>query len=1297
MIKRLENNTVYSPIREHIKMSFDIIGDKSEMTLGVAEDLKRNNFDPNKSRVLIFVQTRKGTEEAVEELIKELKNLKVDYAHKVAYYHAGLDSQDREEKYQDYKSGKLVILIATKAFGMGMDIKNIHFIYHLGPSSTFEDFLQEVGRAGRDPSMLEAAGYSNKNPLRTKCLLTTRDFQDLKDRNHRNRIAWEEIENVRKIILEYVSMFKPIAPDTENAFPLPLDLLDQYPQFEEIFNKDTYFRVVLYWLEKLERIKLGVYTPTHLPITILENQEDFRSISNSEERNQLKKLHTALLIYHKKSFNNFKSVMVGMNFLKEATEEKSNQKVFKILFKAQKSKLLTIEREIKLTPTKLRTAQLKEWGAYNSIPTIEALFDLCIKLMNASKHGDQTEFLGDKLDELINETSYDIFIQDKIFWTETKLSNNINVNIPTKEINNTLIEDFKTTRAKISFKVINFLSKIQHKSIIEIDKHDNKAKTIQLLYNGFTSSDEWKTELKQFKDELIQLIKHVSNHYFNNNTEVFNIVDLMIVLDIEDKGIDHFQKLIYISKGLGFLKGGGDLVPMGIELFIRDVKELDTSDLNSKDSNVRKEFEETNKMKELRLLALECLSGRSESDFDNFIKGYFKCASQSDLIKLLEEYFGNNHSKLRAFREEALKAEKDRLNAGQEIVYKAALNRNLQVIAGPGTGKTHTISLRIARLIQEEGINPQNILVLAYNRAVVIELKERLSKLFRDLGYYKLTKSLEVHTFHSYAKKSLRLDGDSFSEWIPLFINALENNDPLLRERMGTIRYIFVDEFQDITSERLKLLKLIAKPSNAKFCVIGDPNQSIYGYDRLKTGDQMDPKPLYDEFKELYKPRELNLTINYRSFPDILEQAEKLLNLNDSKFEMPKLEAFNVPKSSSNYCDFYNTTEEPLIWTNKLVQLIDYRDDLEDYYKQIAVMFRSNDEVFRAFNQIQSLNLDNIRIRIQGAKGALSKTREFHYFLNALKEKRSVLLQKGYIEDLKLIKAQKELEHPNWDSYLMNVFLCLTMEFDRDKEEDATYEELVQFILEVGSKDDGQFGKIYENHIEQITGQQQSQEIVLTTMHKVKGLEFDAVLIPPSVAKLAINVADKAMEYIEEERRLYYVSYTRAKKRLVVIKHHRELALDKGVSYQYNENTIRNTYGVMIKEGIDKFTMYWSAGKYGGNSYDIIKNTVRIGMPIILGNEQNAGFTFWYAYINNRKVAQLSRDLVNQINQYGRLSGFVVSAIYVHTYEETMRSDENRFNDNPNSQQFAINWTESAIERGFVYLIDFSGYGNVIT
>jgi superfamily I DNA/RNA helicase len=57
----------------------------------------------------------------------------------------------------------------------------------------------------------------------------------------------------------------------------------------------------------------------------------------------------------------------------------------------------------------------------------------------------------------------------------------------------------------------------------------------------------------------------------------------------------------------------------------------------------------------------------------------------------------------------------------------------LLCIAGPGSGKTHVLTLRCARLIYKEHILPEHILVLAYNRAVVVELRNRLNKLFTSL------------------------------------------------------------------------------------------------------------------------------------------------------------------------------------------------------------------------------------------------------------------------------------------------------------------------------------------------------------------------------------------------------------------------------------------------------------------------------------------------------------------------------------------------------------------------------------
>jgi len=347
-------------------------------------------------------------------------------------------------------------------------------------------------------------------------------------------------------------------------------------------------------------------------------------------------------------------------------------------------------------------------------------------------------------------------------------------------------------------------------------------------------------------------------------------------------------------------------------------------------------------MKELRLLTLECLANSVRlSQQDEFIKEYFKCSNLSELVRLLEEYFGENHEILSAFRAEALSKAVESLNDDQRKVYNAPKEHNLQVIAGPGSGKTHTLTLRVARLIQEEKIKPDEILVLAYNRAVVVELKDRLDRLFRELGYAKLTKRLKVFTFHGFCKYSLgeEIEEIGFDAWTPRFLEIANTTPGKISQKLGAIKYVFVDEFQDITMNRLELLKFIAHPKRTKICVIGDPNQSIYGYDRVNEGGERSPKAYYEEFERLYKPKNHHLSVNYRSYIQILDKANELLSLNKDKFLMPAMEAYNKYDGNESICEFYDFERDKTNWKEKLIELVNFRSEQGKPYTSIAVMF----------------------------------------------------------------------------------------------------------------------------------------------------------------------------------------------------------------------------------------------------------------------------------------------------------------------------------------------------------------------
>ncbi|WP_430973693.1 RecQ family ATP-dependent DNA helicase [Sunxiuqinia rutila] len=91
---------------------------------------------------IVYVRSRKLTKEISEFLRRN--QISADY------YHAGLSSLNRERKQDDWKSEKTRVIVATNAFGMGIDKANVRFVIHYGPADSPEAYFQEAGRAGRD-------------------------------------------------------------------------------------------------------------------------------------------------------------------------------------------------------------------------------------------------------------------------------------------------------------------------------------------------------------------------------------------------------------------------------------------------------------------------------------------------------------------------------------------------------------------------------------------------------------------------------------------------------------------------------------------------------------------------------------------------------------------------------------------------------------------------------------------------------------------------------------------------------------------------------------------------------------------------------------------------------------------------------------------------------------------------------------------------------------------------------------------------------------------------------------------
>jgi ATP-dependent DNA helicase RecQ len=207
-------------------------------------------------------------------------------------------------------------------------------------------------------------------------------------------------------------------------------------------------------------------------------------------------------------------------------------------------------------------------------------------------------------------------------------------------------------------------------------------------------------------------LDYLARQYFDKNIKRFNWPD--IISDLDFKGnIQYLSDLLFILSVFGYIKTGG-LLPTGIEIYLTSIENIDETDLQSLDKKIFEEFEETRKVRELKLIALEVLAGFQKGGLDNdpsavrkkqdtFIRKYFGCNSLESLLQLLQEELPPNDPLLIKWRGDAIKAEEERLNKEQRKVYDAEINQHINVMAGPGSGKTHTLTLRVARLVHHIG------------------------------------------------------------------------------------------------------------------------------------------------------------------------------------------------------------------------------------------------------------------------------------------------------------------------------------------------------------------------------------------------------------------------------------------------------------------------------------------------------------------------------------------------------------------------------------------------------------------
>lgn len=455
---------------------------------------------------------------------------------------------------------------------------------------------------------------------------------------------------------------------------------------------------------------------------------------------------------------------------------------------------------------------------------------------------------------------------------------------------------------------------------------DSKEEQASLV-NSYTWHDNWCAVINMLglmhRDSINLRNKYELKHSRNNAYDAYNKLSEQIY------GYNYFRFILDALGTLNFIKNSS-LMSFGIEIFTLDgcKSDIDAADTEqSKFYNKRREFELIEQFRRLRISIMQLFCEQvPESMRNSFIQSIFQSKNSDDFVNNIAKFSNKNSMLLQQLQAHALELEESKLvdNEEQWQIYNAPINQNINVMAGPGSGKTHILTMRAARLVYREHVAPESILVLAYNRAVVIELKNRLSTLFSELGMPRLGRRIKVFTFHGLAKRCLqgKLNDIETSSWELALASSLQLEPQLFTSLFPRLEYLMIDEFQDITATRLQVLNLIVSQyQDLRLFTIGDINQSIYGFDRINNhgsnqrisvqeyAAKLCPEPYYYYLQQRFKPATMTLCRNYRSYPDILKLASEFLK--DKTYlpvSDPKIASF-APKHE--YARVYDLTENP--------------------------------------------------------------------------------------------------------------------------------------------------------------------------------------------------------------------------------------------------------------------------------------------------------------------------------------------------------------------------------------------------
>lgn len=191
---------------------------------------------------IVYVRNRKHTKEISDFLTKK--------GFSATFYHAGLDPKDRVKKQNEWITEQKLVIVATNAFGMGIDKPNVRFVIHVDLPDSIEAYFQEAGRAGRD----EKRSYA----------ILLYESSDIINAHHNLSVTFPELSMIKKIYQALGNYFQiPLGSGRDACFEFDISQFSEHYKFSSaiVYN-------ALKFLEKEGYLVLseGIHEPSSIHI-----------------------------------------------------------------------------------------------------------------------------------------------------------------------------------------------------------------------------------------------------------------------------------------------------------------------------------------------------------------------------------------------------------------------------------------------------------------------------------------------------------------------------------------------------------------------------------------------------------------------------------------------------------------------------------------------------------------------------------------------------------------------------------------------------------------------------------------------------------------------------------------------------------------------------------------------------------------------------------------------------------------------------------------------------------------------